>query len=103
MSLYSDDEHLPVTPFPTRDERIQGLLESNNAYQQRYRDAEAEVASLKRTLKAVEKNRDSLHDALMKARLRFEVYRLHHLAKGDVEKALKNADMVDMLSDALDS
>lgn len=101
MALHSD-ESLPVTPFPTRDDRIQGLLESNNAYLQRARDAEAELASVKRTLKTVEKDRDALYGAAMKARLQFEVYRQHHVAKGDVEKAAKNLEMVDMLAEVLD-
>ena len=39
--------------------------------------------------------------ALVKCKNKFEFYEQHHLAKGDTEKAAKNAEMVEMIRNTL--
>ena len=44
---------------------------------------------------------DNQFEALVKCRNKFEFYELHHLAKGDTEKAAKNAEMIAMIRNTL--
>lgn len=44
---------------------------------------------------------DSYEVALVACKNKFECYEQHHLAKGDAEKAAKNAEMVEMIRNAL--
>ncbi len=44
---------------------------------------------------------DNYEAALIKCKNKFEFYEQHHLAKGDTEKAKGNAEMVEMIRNAL--
>ena len=45
--------------------------------------------------------KSKLEDTLILCRNKFEFYEQHHLAKGDTEKAAKNAEMVEMIRNTI--